>query len=157
MKSRTILAALLMLALITAIPTRGHSQNGITVTNSNLKTTLENMGFEAKELSANNYEISVNLSYKVYMAVALSPDESRIWLTTFFYDKSLSTYSSEKLIKLLQSNWTTGVSFFALDSTKLKMTRPIENRNVTPVLLRKEIENHARNVESTEALWNDKK
>ncbi len=162
MKTNPFLAVLLLLALVTVTPSNVFSQTtssqaGIVVTNGNLRNFLENMGFEVNDLGNNNFEIFTNLGYKVYMTVALSTDESRIWLTTFFGEKVLSNYTADKLIKMLQSNWNTGVSFFALDGTKLKMTRPVENRNVTPVLLRKEIENQARNVQNTESMWNDKK
>jgi hypothetical protein len=156
MKSKTILAALLLVIAV-SLPAGTFCQTGVVVTKSTLRPMLENMGYEVNELSPNNYEVYVTITYKVYMAVAFSPDESRIWLTTFFYDKNPATYTNDKLVKLLQANWTTGASVFALDGTKLKMTRPVENRNLTPLLLKKEIESQARSVESTEAVWQDKK
>jgi hypothetical protein len=147
----------LLLAFAVSLPASTFCQTGVVLTKSSLRPMLENMGYEVNELSPNNYEVSVTITYKVYMAVAFSPDESRIWLTTFFYDKNPASYTNDKLIKLLQANWTTGASVFALDGTKLKMTRPVENRNLTPVILRKEIESQARSVESTEAIWEEKK
>jgi len=114
------------------------------------------MGFETKDLGSDSYQITIYQGTIVPISVSLSSDESRIWLNTFFGERILANFTSDKLIKLLQSNWSTGVSFFVLNGNKLEMIRPIENRNVTPVLLRKEIESQARSVSNTTSLWNDK-
>ncbi len=158
MKIKTLPAAIALIMLITIGPKNlaGQSTSGITITKFNLKSTLENMGFETKDLGADSYQITLNQGTIVPMSVSLSKDESRIWLITFFGDRVLANLSSEKLIKLLQSNWSTGVSFFVLNGNKLEMLHPVENRNVTPVLLRKEIESQARSVANTESLWADK-
>jgi hypothetical protein len=158
MKVKTLPAALVLIILIMVSQKNvaGQSSSGTTITKFNLKPTLENMGFETKDLGADSYQITVNQGTIVPMSVSLSKDESRIWLITFFGDKVLANLSSDKLIKLLQSNWSTGVSFFVLNGNKLEMLHPVENRNVTPVLLRKEIESQARSVANTESLWADK-
>jgi hypothetical protein len=158
MKVKTLPAALALFVLITVGPKNlaGQSSSGTAITKSNLKSTLENMGFETKDLGADTYQITINQGSVVPMSVSLSTDESRIWLITFFGDRVLANLASDKLVKLLQSNFNTGVSFFALNGNKLEMLHPIENRNITPVLLRKEIESQARSVGNTTALWNDK-
>jgi hypothetical protein len=158
MRIRTLAAAFILIILIAAAPNRlaAQSSSGTALTKLNLKTTLENMGFETKDLGANTYQITLNQGTIIPMSVSLSTDESGIWLITFFADKVLANYSADKLIKLLQSNWSTGVSFFVLNGNKLEMLHPIENRNITTILLRKEIESHARTVTSTEPLWNEK-
>jgi hypothetical protein len=159
MRTRTLTAVFLLIILIIICPNRLDAQSatsGLVITKLNIKPTLENMGFETKDLGNNIYEIVTNQGTVVPMTVSLSTDESRIWLTSFFGDKDLAGYTADKLVKLLQSNWATGVSFFALDGNKLKMTRPVENRNVTPVLLRKEIESQARSVNNTQSLWSNK-
>jgi hypothetical protein len=159
MRTKTLTAVFVSIILITTCPGHLYAQSaasGVVITKLTIKPTLENMGFETKDLGNNIYEIVLNQGTVIPMTVSLSTDESRIWLTSFFGDKDLARYSNDKLIKLLQSNWETGVSFFALDSNKLKMTRPVENRNVTPILLRKEIESQGRNVGNTQLLWSDK-
>jgi hypothetical protein len=158
MRLRTLPAVFVFIISITVIPNRlmSQSSSGAALTKLNLKTTLENMGFETKDLGASTYQITLNQGTVIPMSVSLSTDESRIWLITFFTDKALTSYSADKLIKLLQSNWSTGVSFFVLNGNKLEMLHPVENRNITPILLRKEIESHARSVTNTETLWSEK-
>lgn len=158
MKIKTLLTVVVSIVLVVIAPEglAAQSSAGTTLTKLNLKATLENMGFEAKDLGADTYEITLNQGTIVPISVSLSTDATRIWLVTLVGKKELSSYSSEKLIKLLQSNWNTGVSFFVLNQNKLQMIRPVENRNVTPVLLRKEIEGQARSVSTTESLWAEK-
>lgn len=154
--SRLTTVFLLMILVETGNnPLAAQPAAGITLTKSNLKATLENLGFETKDLGADSYQITLTQGATVPISVSLSQDGSRIWLITFFGEKVLSNYTSDKLIKFLQSNRNMGVSFFALNGNKLQMLHPIENRNITPVILRKEIESQTRNVSSTILLWND--
>ena len=122
MKIKTLSAVLVLIISMTVAPKSsiGQSTSGATITKFNLKSTLENMGFETKDLGSDSYQITINQGTIVPMSVSLSTDESRIWLNTFFGDRVLANFTSDKLIKLLQSNWSTGVSFFVLNGNKLE-------------------------------------
>lgn len=131
--------------------------SGSVITPDNLKSALEGLGFEPKDLGSNTYQIEVESQFKVFMSLSFSKDQSKLWMSVFFGElDDPARFSSERLTKMLQSNFKTGTSFFCLDEKKLKMSRPVDSRGLTRALVRKEIEAHARNVAQTESLWNKK-
>jgi hypothetical protein len=157
MKS-TVLKAVFFVMILTAVidvPAVAQSAVSAIITKANLKQSLENLGYETIDLGADTYQIKLVQSASVPISVALSPDGSRIWLITNLGNKELSNLSSERLIKILQSNRNIGTSFFALSTNRLEMLSFLENRSMTPVLLRKAIELQARNVSDTMELWDD--
>jgi len=157
MKSR-VLTAVFFLMISTAIvnaPALAQSSSSALITKANLKQSLENLGYETVDLGSDTYQIKLVQGASVPISVALSSDGSRIWLITNLGKKVLSNLSSERLIKMLQSNRNIGTSFFALTTDRLEMLSVLENRSITPVLLRKAIELQASNVSNTVALWDD--
>ncbi|NEU07735.1 hypothetical protein GZH53_05375 [Flavihumibacter sp. R14] len=159
MKSRVFTTSLflMILTMIVSHSVTAQTSTGIVITKLNLKSTLENLGYETVDLGSDTYQIKLVQGASVPISVVLSADGSRIWLITNLGDKVLSNLNSERLIKMLQSNRNIGTSFFAINSNRLEMLSVVENRNMTPVILRKAIELQTRNVANTVALWDEGK
>jgi len=157
MKNRVLAAVvfLLLLVVMTSLPVAGQSSSDKVITKLNLRVSLENLGYETIDLGSDTYQIKLVPGASVPISVALSPDGSRIWLVTNLGNKVLTDLPHDRLIKILQSNRNIGTSFFALTTNRLEMLSDIENREITPVILRKAIELQAKNVANTVALWDD--
>lgn len=129
---------------------------GEELTNDTLKTMLSNMGYEPKPLSK-GYLLAIKQdTWTLNMQVVLSGDGRKLGLNANLGKvEDPSTVAADQWLKLLISNGDIDPSafYFDKDQKKLYLHRSFDNRAMTPAWLRKEIENFAGNIRSTEALW----
>jgi hypothetical protein len=127
---------------------------------SGLKGMLEGLGYELKPLNTEpgkeKWELKVVQSdLEIFIGAELSSSKNYIWLTVFFKpDFTASAAPAASLHRLLKGNASVQPSqFYITDSNNLMMALPVENRSVTPVMLRRAIEKIAADVVATKDIW----
>lgn len=129
---------------------------GQNLTDESLKQTLDNMGLEPKKLSK-GYLLTIKQdTWTINLQVVLSSDTRKLGLNANLgkVDDPAAVTASQWM-DLLVSNGNIDPSAFYFDKEqkKLYLHRSLDNRAITPAILRKEIDNFAANVRQTEALW----
>ncbi len=128
------------------------------LTDQSLKTMLINLGYTPEEKAGSDsslFYIKVNrgnLTYNPY--ICLSPSKTKIWVQT-----SLGTLGPEdgaRALKMLELNFKIGPSHFAYipADKRVYMFLPMDNRGVTPKLLKDQIEKLLDDCEATKDVWN---
>lgn len=136
------------------------STSGDTITKEGLKGYLENMGYTLKDLNDGHYELFIDRkSDNIYITVELSPSLQKIWLTSYYGDLTdREKTDASFLLTLAQKNADLQPThFFVTKSGRLKVGRPVDNRGMTAVILRKEIDRLIEDVVGTKELWERKK
>ena len=91
--------------------------------------------------------------------IELSRDNSKVWITAWF--KKLSpgeTIPSNIMIQMLESNGRLGPCHFSLSTGKqLYLGCPVDNRNLAPEELRRQLDIFLNVFNQTENLWNSSK
>lgn len=114
------------------------------MTAEQLGSMLSNMGYEPKDLGSGDFEVIIERdNWKTYVGLSISPNGRYLWL-----DASLHTVSDPDRVpaatwrKLLEVNDQIGPAYFSWNkkTNKLWLFLPVENRDITPVRMRKEIE-----------------
>ena len=126
------------------------------LTDETLKTTLDGMGFEPKKLSKGYLLVIKQDNWPLNVQIVLSPDARKVGLNANLGKvDELSTVTASQWMELLVSNGDIDPSAFYFDKEqkKLYLHRSLDNRAVTPAVLRKEIDNFAANIRQTEKLW----
>lgn len=124
-----------------------------------LKKMLEGMGYELKTLSAEagkeKWEFTVTKDdLDVFIGAELSASKNYIWLTVFFKPDVTESTSAANLHALLMANARVQPAHFYISSSnQLMMGFPIDNRSVTPAVLRRAIDSLTSGVVSTEDIW----
>jgi len=122
---------------------------------------LKGLGYQVNLNKANNghviLELDINVKGKVVpVDIELSKDGCKIWLTSWF--KQLGQGESipaSFLTQMLESNGTLGPVHFSISQSKqLYLAGPMDNRNVSPEDLRRELDIFTQVYMQTEPLWN---
>jgi hypothetical protein len=148
------LFSLLAIAGLFAIQTEDKALSGAEV-----KAMLQNMGYETKDLNTEagkeKVEFMVNKGgYDVWMASEVSPSKRFVWLTSFLGDASKITGFDSRAPKILQKNFNIQPSqFYTTDKGNFYMAIAVDNRNVTPAVMKWRIEKLAEDVASSADLW----
>ena len=124
--------------------------------NAGLQSMLDNMGYSPKPLS-NGYLISIKQDSWTYnMQLLLSSDGSKIGMNANLgVVEDPSTITSDQWRTLLEKNEDVDPSSFYFDkeNKKLYIHRALDNRQVTPAFMRKQIENFCSNIHDTSDEW----
>lgn len=126
------------------------------LSNDDLKTMLANLGFEPKPLSKGFLIAIKRDTWTLNMQLVLSGDSTKIGLNANLGKvENPDTVTAEQWKNLLISNGDIDPSAFYFDKTqgKLYLHRTMDNRAVTPVILRTQIENFGDNIKGTADLW----
>ena len=126
------------------------------LTNDDLKTMLSNLGLEPKPLSKGFLLAIKRDTWTINMQIVLSPDLTKLGLNANLGKiDNPETVTAEQWKNLLISNGDIDPSafYFDKDQGKLYLHRSMDNRDVSPSFLRKQIDNFADNVKSTADLW----
>lgn len=126
------------------------------LTNDTLKDMLTSMGYEPKPLSKGFLLAIKQDTWTINMQIVLSPDRNKMGLNANLGKvEDPASISADTWLQLLISNGDMDPSafYFDKDQKKLYLHRSFDNRGITPASLRREIDNFASNVRSTEELW----
>lgn len=120
-----------------------------------LKTMVAGLGYEVKDLNTEvgkeKYEFAVKKkSFNIPIGTELSNSKNYVWLTVFLGPNS-PTKPHEDLLK---ANYSIQPSFFYITTKgNLMMAEAIDNRDITPAILRRVIDKLSDDVDANSALW----
>ncbi|HEV7689648.1 MAG TPA: hypothetical protein VGO52_02440 [Hyphomonadaceae bacterium] len=121
-----------------------------------LKTMLDGMGYETKALSKGFLITYKRDTWSLYVQIVISPDGTKLGLNANLGDVAdLSTVPAKKWLDLLVSNGKIDPAVFYVDETnkKLYLHRVLDNRGVTPAILRVQFEKFIGNITDTSDVW----
>lgn len=150
------LAAVLAAGFVTSGFAGAQGEEPVRLSADELKTMLTNLGHELKQVNADpgkekwTFDVKVP-GFNVPVGAELSPSKQYVWLTV-----NLGALTEKQDLKeLLRLNGRiqpTQAYLSAKDS--LMMAFAIENRSVTPVMLKSKIEKLTGDVEKSAPIWN---
>lgn len=120
-----------------------------------LKTMLTNLGYEVKEPGTGTYEIpmaaaGLNIPTRIFIAKS----QTKIWLSVALLQKDgVDKLTRDDLQKILEENVNIGPCHFMIEGGWLKLKMAIDNRGVTPAILRSELGYIADRVGDSKAVW----
>lgn len=159
-KSLFALAAVCGLLAAVALPGMAGAQTEEkALTGLELKALIQNMGYETKDLNAEEGKEKVEFmvqkdGFDVWIAAEVSASKRFIWLTTFLGPTSKISNFAVRAPKLLEGNARIQpCQFYVTDRGNLNIALAIDNRNVTPAVLRLRMDKVAADVASSNDLW----
>ena len=121
-----------------------------------LRDMLSGMGYEPKKLSKGFLLAIKQDDWTINLQVVLSSDKRKMGLNANLGKvDDPGAVPADTWLQLLIRNGDLDPSafYYDKDQKKLYLHRSFDNRNVSPAILRKEIENFASNVRSSSDLW----
>ena len=153
-RSSVVLAALC--SSLVFMPFMAKHDDAAKLDDDSLKTMLDNMGYAPTNLSK-GYLISVKRDTWTYnMQLVLSEDQSRLGLNANLGEvDDPSTVTSDQWRNLLEKNSDIDPSdfYYNKDQKKLYLHRVLDNRALTPEILRTQIDNFCSNIHDTADDW----
>lgn len=154
-------ATALMLALFTTGMAQAQSKPANAIEENSLKSMLENLGYEPKEIkyTDNRTGYSIQVKFKGYdaeMRIVLSPSGSNVWGVLNLAElKSEHNAEASRFVKLLQLNLTHGPCHFRIssDGKYLTLARGMFAKGLTAKELREHIEELLSTAEKTVEHW----
>ena len=126
------------------------------LTDASLQQMLTAMGYSPKALTK-GFLITFKggVDWTINVQVVLSPNQTKIGLNANLGKVEEANVTAAQWAELLIANGDIDPSAFYFDrkQEKLYLHRSMDNRAVTPDLLRRQIESFGGNVMSTEKLW----
>jgi hypothetical protein len=124
---------------------------------ADLKPMLDGMGYESKVLNAEagkeKYEFKLTKGgLDVPMAIEISPSGRYIWLTVFL-GKGPDAASPKNSQLLHQNAKQQPTQFYITDKENLMIALPVENRAMTAIILRRNVDKLVDDVVSSQAMW----
>lgn len=125
------------------------------LTHDGLKTMGEGLGIEVKQIGTDPGKEKYTFSMKtaklnIPVGAEISPSTSYIWLTVNLGDNS----PSKKHEELLKQNGLVQPTFFYITASgRLMAAQPIDNRGITPVILRRCLDKIVADVDKTTSVW----
>lgn len=129
------------------------------LTGTELKAMVANLGYTPKDLEPNPEKLKIEFtvtkeSLDIPVAAEVSGSKRYVWLTAFLGDKSKMDAFEQKAVKLLDKNFSIQPTmFYTTTKGNLMIGICVENRNVTPAILKWRIEKLVGDVASTEEVW----
>ena len=129
------------------------------LTGAELKTMVTNLGFTAKDLEPDPEKLKIEFtvtkeSLDIPVAAEVSASKRFIWLTAFLGDKTKMEGFEQKAVKLLDKNYSIQPTmFYTTSKGNLMIGICVENRSVTPAILKWRIDKLVGDVVSTEEVW----
>ena len=145
-----------LFALFGSLTALGFFQNP-QIDRKQLRDMLVQMGYEVNDIvkDAGKEKFSVTFvrdGLNIPVGYEISPSNSYIWLTVNLGEAP--TEASTKNYALLKQNAKIQPTFFYItDSGRMMAALPVENRGVTPAVLRARSESIGENVGKTKDVW----
>ncbi len=120
-----------------------------------LKATLSKLGYEVKEPGAKTYEIALAAAgLKIPTRVFLAKSRTKLWFSVALMQKAgVDKLTRDDLARILAANTDVGPCHFMIDGGWLKMKMALDNRGLTPAILRTELDYLAARVGESKAVW----
>ncbi len=125
------------------------------ITNACLPATLTGMGYEPKALSS-GFLIKIERDdWTMYVQLVLSSDNSKLGFNANLGDVTEASVSADQWKDVLAANHDVDPSTFTYnrDTKKLYLHRVLDNRGLTAVVLRDQLEKYLTDLRSTEKVW----
>jgi hypothetical protein len=155
-------ASLLVLAFCCAAGTAPtlHPQESAcvpsTLTDDGLRQMLDTMGYEPKALSK-GYLIAVkDGTWTLNVQLVLSENKSKLGLNAnagIVENPDAVTAAEWRALLISNGDIEPTIFYYDAEKKKLYIHRVLDNRGLTPAVLRKEIETFCGNIKSTADLW----
>jgi hypothetical protein len=135
-----------------------------TLNAESLGQMLTNMGFEPEKSGEKRYRFTVSRDgYNLRVQVGLSPNDKLVWFTTRFGVFPEASRMVTVLDKLMEANDMNAPAYFSLtrgdkpEDRVLFLQRPIDNRDVTVVLMRETVDRFMALIVKSAPLWDSEK
>ena len=149
---RTILVLLSLVCLFALV---GWQAPDSKLDDAGLKTMLTNLGYEVKEPGVGTYEVAMsaaNLNIPTRAFIAKS--KTKVWLSVALMQKdAVDKLTKEDLRAILEKNVDVGPCHFMIEGGWLKLKMALDNRGVTPAIMRAELDYLAARVGDSKAVW----
>jgi hypothetical protein len=146
---------LLALAALAGPPARAADSCAAALTNDCLGQTLMQMGFEPKALNKGFLVTQKEGTWTFYVQFVLSDDGTKLGLNSNLGDVNEAEVTADQWRALLASNTDIDPSSFNYDPAKkrLYLHRVMDNRSLTPAILKTQLDNFINDMRSTSKLW----
>lgn len=146
---------LALLLLVTLALGGWQSVESGTLDDASLKTMLSGLGYEVKEPGTSTYEIPMSASgLNIPTRVFLSKGKTKIWLSVALLTKeAVDKLTRDDLQKILEANVDAGPCHFMIEKGWLKMKVALDNRAVTPAVMRLELDYLAARIGDSKPIW----
>ena len=150
-------AALAILATFSLAALPLVNQDAGQIDAAKLKEMITNLGYETKtlneEVGKEKYEFTVkNDAFDIPIAAEISPSKNYVWLTVFL--GTAPEDSSPKMAGFVKRNFKIQPSmFYITDKGNLMMGFAMENRALTPAIMRRTINKLQEDVTNSADLW----
>lgn len=124
-----------------------------------LKGMVENMGYTTKllneEKGKEKFEFSITRpDFNVPVGAEVAPSKNYVWFTVFL---GTPPKSIDRHTELLRKNNAIQPSFFYItDKGNLMMAVPVDNRGITPAIVKRVTDKLADDVSKTASVWQEK-
>ena len=148
--------------IVPAVSPRLYSQENKTVAapgalvDDSLRKMLDGMGYEPKALSKGFLIAIKRDTWTINIQVVISPNGEKIGINSNLgIVENPDAVTAAQWKSLLAANADIDPSAFYFDATqkKLYLHRSLDNRGITPAILRQQVENFCGNMVDTSALW----
>jgi len=155
-RSKSALLGVALCSSLVFLPAAKHPDEPGALDNDGLKVMLDNMGYAPSPLSK-GYLIAVKRDSWTYnMQLVLSGDQTKLGLNANLGKvEDTSEVTADQWRTLLEKNSDIDPSSFYFDKyqKKVYLHRVIDNRAVTPEILRTQIDNFCGNIHDTSDAW----
>jgi len=141
-------------AVATVSPAYAQS-DGVVLTNETLLKTLSDMGLETRGLSK-GYLVTVHQdSWTLYVQFVLSDDTTKLGMNANLGEVNEAAVTADQWKTVLATNNDIDPSSFNYDpkQKKLYMHRVMDNRGLTPAILRGQLDYFLKNIRETDNVW----
>jgi len=120
-----------------------------------LKGMLGNLGYEVKEPGVSTFEVSItSQGLNIPTRVFLSKSKTKLWLSVALMTKDgVEKLTREDYRALLEKNVDVGPCHFMVEGGWLKMKMALDNRSITPAVLRTELDYLSARIGESKAVW----
>lgn len=125
------------------------------IDDAGLKTMLTNLGYEVKEPGTNTFEVSMSTAgLNIPTRAFISKSKTKLWLSVALMQKEgVAKLTRDDLQTILEKNVDVGPCHFMIENGWLKLKMALDNRGITPAVLRSELDYLAARVGDSKSVW----
>jgi hypothetical protein len=154
-QSKTSLVGFALIGSMIFLPMSKHEEPAA-LDNDSLKTMLDNMGYSPSPLSK-GYLIAIKQDTWTYnMQLVLSPNGTKLGINANLGkvdDPTAVTADQWRILLEKNGDIDPSAFYFDKDQGKLYLHRTLDNRDLTPAIIRDQVTNFCSNIHDTESVW----
>jgi hypothetical protein len=129
--------------------------SGATLNMENIPQFVASLGYEAKKINDNCYEINASRdNWTLYVNIYPDTYQKKLWFFAYMRKiEDMSKVPTDAFLKLLEANNNIGPTHFYMANNVIYMGRAFENEGVTPAKFRHELDQFFADCQKTEDLW----